>query len=399
MNKQQPALILGCHKIGLGIIRALGEKGVPVVGISYSKMDMGYASKYVIEHHRSPHPDMDPEGFLSVLMQLGNKWSGSVLIPSDDATLIPVSKQKKRLGSLFKVAADEWPVIEKCVVKKHTYALADQIGVLCPRTKIPSSIGEAKDFVRQIGLPCLIKPTVGHSFFERFKQKMFFARNLADLETLFDQFAEAGVEVMLQEFIPGDDRSGANYNSFVVGGEPVISVTAEKVRLSPPKIGFPRVVVSKRLPELAAPANAFLKALGYDGFSCMEFKRDSRDGIYRLMEINARLNLSTPLSVKAGVNFPYLLYRYALAGEVPRSGDEFHEDIYWIDPGKDIAESIRSYRQERFSAADYIRPYIKPHTFTILSLTDTGPVLKRGHDLVTEGLKRLFNKIQKRRFS
>jgi D-aspartate ligase len=399
MKEMHPALVLGCHKIGLGIIRSLGEKRVPVVGMSYSTMDMGYASKYVVEHHQCPHPDNDPEGFVSRLKDLGDRWSQSVLIPSDDATLIAVSKNKELLGSFFKVAAGDWPVVEQCIIKKHTYDLAERIGVPCPRSRILSSIEEAKAFVREIGLPCLLKPTVGHSFFERFRQKMFFARNLNELENLCMQFTDAGIEVMIQEFIPGNDRCGANFNSFIIKGEPMIAVTAEKVRLSPPQIGFPRVVVSKRLPELLEPANTFLRALGYEGFSCLEFKKDARDGIYRLMEINARLNLSTPLSVMAGVNFPYLLYRHTLQGEIPQPLNGFREGIYWIDPGKDIAESIRSYGKERFSIMEYMKPYIKPHTLTIFSITDMGPFFKRCYDLAIKGGRRMANKLFKRNSS
>jgi predicted ATP-grasp superfamily ATP-dependent carboligase len=139
---------------------------------------------------------------------------------------------------------------------------------------------------------------------------------------------------------------------------------------------------------LTGPANRFLRALGYDGFSCIEFKKDSRDGRYRLMEINARLNLSTPLSVLAGVNFPYLLYRHVLVGEKPPPIAGFREEVYWVDPGKDLAESLRSYWRERFSLPEYLRPYLKPHVLTIPSMTDPGPFLKRSYDLVVESARR-----------
>ncbi len=385
-----PAIVLGCHKIGLGVIRALGRMRVPVVGVSYSKMDMGCASKHLVEHHWCPHPDVDPEGFLSVLNALSHRWNGSVLIPSDDATLIPVSKHKQELTSLFRVATEDWSVVEKCVVKKYTYALAEQIGVQCPRTRICMTGEEARDFARLVGFPCLLKPTVGHSFFERFRQKMFFVNNVRELERLYAQLNEERIEVMLQEYIPGDDRCGVNYNSFFAKGKRLIEVMAQKDRLSPPRIGFPRVVISKRLPELSSPAARFLEALGYSGFSCMEFKKDARDGKYRLMEINARLNLSTPLSVMAGVNFPYLLYRYTANGELPCPINMFREGVYWIDLSKDIWESVRSYRRERFPVLDYVRPYIKPHVFDILASDDVGPTIKRCRNMVNEGLKRFF---------
>lgn len=377
-----PAIVLGCHKMGLGVIRALGEMRVPVVGVYYNRMDMGYVSKYVIARYHCPHPDHDEKGFVSFLIDLASEWKGSVLMPSDDPTLVPTSRHKDALGRFYKVAANDWDVIEKAIFKKYTYALADEIGVPSPRTTIAKEFKDAVSFVKEIGLPCVLKPTVGHLFFEIFRKKMIIIENLKGLEDAFREVEKADMEMMIQEFVPGNDRSGVNYNSFFVRGEQKIEVTAEKVRLTPPFIGFPRVVISKLIPEVLVPGRTILKAMGYDGFSCMEFKRHPKNGIYYLMEINARLNLSTPLSVKSGINFPYLTYKYYLNGEAPEIDDKFTEGIYWIDIGKDIAETIRSYRTENITMKDYLKPYLSPHVFTILSYSDPMPCLKRSLDMV-----------------
>ena len=88
-----PAVILGCHKLGLGVIRALGEQHVPIVSVYYNKNDMGYASKYVSQSHFCPNPDLDEKGFIDVLMRLGENLRGSVLIPSDDPHLVCSRKE------------------------------------------------------------------------------------------------------------------------------------------------------------------------------------------------------------------------------------------------------------------------------------------------------------------
>ena len=211
-----PAIVLGCHKSGLGVIRALGEMKVPIVGVYYNKMDMGYVSKFVIAHHLCPNPDRDEAGFVSFLVDLASKWSGGVVIPSDDTTLIPVSKHKKLLERHFEVAACKWPTTEIFIRKKHTYALAEKIGVPCPRTFIPKTSCQAVDFAKEVGLPCLLKPSVGHSFFNIFREKMVFIENTEQLENAYKKTKEAGIQMMIQEFIPGDDGSGANYNSYFI---------------------------------------------------------------------------------------------------------------------------------------------------------------------------------------
>lgn len=378
----RPAIVLGCHKIGLGIIRSLGQKNIPVVGVSYGRTDMGVSSKYLIAHYCCPHPDYDPAGFVSFLQNLGHKWEGSVLIPSDDATLIPVSMNLVALNPAFRVAAADWGVIEKCIVKKHTYSLASEIGVPCPKTLIPESREALVAFSREIDFPMIVKPTIGHRFYEKFRRKMVFVHNFEEMISTYCQMAESGIEVMIQEFIPGNDCRGANYNSFFAEGRIMIEATAQKVRLSPITIGFPRVVLSKWLPELLEPSAKFLRKLGYTGFSCIEYKMDVRDGVYKLMEINARLNLSSPLSTKSGINFPYIAYLYALTGEIQQQRLDFKEGIYWIDLGKDALESIRSCLRERYSIGDYLRPYFGPHVFSIFSIFDIGPSFRRLSDLL-----------------
>ncbi len=48
----------------------------------------------------------------------------------------------------------------------------------------------------------------------------------------------------------------------------------------------------------------------------LEFKRDARDGTAKLLEINGRFWGSLQLAVDAGIDFPYLLYRLAVDGDV-----------------------------------------------------------------------------------
>jgi hypothetical protein len=111
------------------------------------------------------------------------------------------------------------------------------------------------------------------------------------------------------------------------------------------------------------------------------------------MEINARQNLSGPLSCKCGVNFPYLTYMHALTGTLPEVTSQYKHGVYWIDIGKDIAESIRSYNVERYSLGQYITPYLKPHVFTIPSLKDPMPICKRFYDTIQIVFERVIRKL------
>jgi D-aspartate ligase len=70
----------------------------------------------------------------------------------------------------------------------------------------------------------------------------------------------------------------------------------------------PSVVISKDINGVIESGRKILQASSYDGYSCTEFKKDIRDGKYKLMEINGRHNHSALLSIRCGINFLLIEY-------------------------------------------------------------------------------------------
>lgn len=184
------------------------------------------------------------------------------------------------------------------------------------------------------------------------------------------------MEVLIQEFIPGDDTAGVNYNAYMHDGEPLIACMAQKVRLSPPQTGRPRVLVSRDIPEIATAARTILDGLGVHGFACTEFKQDARDGIYKLMEVNGRPNLSTALSVRCGVNFPTIIYEHLMEARLPTPAP-WRTGLYWVDGLSDALHSARHLRAERSLPPFLLRPYLRPHVWATLELRDVRPFAAR----------------------
>ena len=76
-----PAVVLSSHVVGLGVIRALGSKGVPITAVSYQRHDMGNASKYVTDTLQVPHPEKDESGFIHALLESGEKAFSAAINP------------------------------------------------------------------------------------------------------------------------------------------------------------------------------------------------------------------------------------------------------------------------------------------------------------------------------
>lgn len=382
-----PAVVVGTYTMGLAVIRALGEEGVPVIAVYYDERDMGYLSRYVIEKFRAPHPVKQEIEFITLLKEIGTRYPMSVLYPASDASLVPISRHKSFLESYFRVACPDWKITELFIEKINTYALADAIGVAAPKTVVPKCIEDAKRYAESALYPCLVKPSEGHIYNALFGKKMTLANNSEELIDAYLKADAAGLDVMLQEFIPGEDAQGVNYNAYYINGKPVVEFTAQKVRSAPPQTGSPCLVISSQNDEVLQPGRDILFAMDFSGFACTEFKKDPRDGVYKLMEVNGRHNLSGLVAVRAGVNFPYMQYRHLICGEIP-TANPYKIGVAWIDLTRDLYFGVKQWIKDLNSLRKFFQPYRKPRTFAILDFKDPLPFIKRCWDLFTEQFDR-----------
>jgi D-aspartate ligase len=371
-----PALVVSGHTMALAVVRALGEAGVPVDVLHYDPRDTAQRSRYVANDVRIPHPLKDEPAFVAAILAHAARYERSVLIPASDESVVAVSRNRRELADRSHVACTEWAVTECFIDKGRTYDLAISSGVPTPRTFVPTSTEEAEGQGETIGLPLLVKPSESHLFYERFKRKMIRVDTMAALRSAYGEAAAAGLSVMLQEIIPGCDSSVVNYNSYTWDGVPVAEFTARQLRKAPPAIGSPRVARSERIPEVIEPGRKILAAMGFDGFSCAEFKQDRRDGIYKLMEVNGRHNLSGILAVRCGLNFPLIQYRHLTEGALPET-TTFRSGVYWTDFYRDAGYSVAFFRTDRYSPRAYVAPYARRHCDAIFDRHDMGPFWAR----------------------
>jgi D-aspartate ligase len=385
------AVVLCSSKAGLAVVRALGAAGTRAIGVWYGRTKLACRSRYVQFCHHAPDPEEDEAPFMEYLLSQSDKWCGNVLFPTDDASLLVVSKYREQLAARYRVVAEDWAIVRQLLEKVHTYEIAARCGVPCPRIQAITSTPQALDFARQVGFPCIIKPSVSHTFFKRYHVKMVIARSVNELKGWISRLEDYQDELMLSEFIPGDDTCGANYNSFYRDGSPRQEFTASKVRLKPARIGFPTAVISQHIPEIIEYGRALIGAIGYCGFSCAEFKRDERDNTYKLMEINARHNFSGMLAFRCGINFPYLSYLAAIGQDVPASGLAQINGIYWIDEERDVCGLLSSLRHGGNIARAYLKPYLGKTVFAVFSSRDPLPSLQQAVEsvrfMLTQGRK------------
>ena len=160
----------------------------------------------------------------------------------------------------------------------------------------------------ELGYPVLVKPSAPGGFRQRFARQAFRCETQEELEVAFD--LAASYEPMVQEFIPGGDDELYSLGSYLNrDGEPLGLFSGRKLRQTQNSMGTCRVGESRWVAEVVDEGLRFLRALAFHGLSQVEFKRDSRDGRYKLMEINPRLWQWHGLAAACGTDLPWIAYR------------------------------------------------------------------------------------------
>jgi D-aspartate ligase len=285
---------------GLAAIRSLGRAGIRVLAVDHRPSALGFRSRYA-EPFLSADPGADPQRFVASIRALGKV----VVFPTHDRELNLISEH---LGDLEVLAPfPEWDLLERVQSKREQLDTAALAGVDAPRTHYPGSTQEARGAAEELGLPVLVKPEHPVGFKQRFRKQAFRCATLdevAEAYTSAEEFAP-----MVQELIPGGDDTLYTVGSYLSrAGLPLGIFSGRKLRQTPPGVGTCRVGEAVWMQEAVDAALRLLEAFGYYGLSQVEFKRDPRDGGFKLMEINPRLWQWHGLATACGVDLPRIAY-------------------------------------------------------------------------------------------
>ncbi len=302
-------LLIGGEHPGLGIARSLGRRGIPVYVVD-DQHSVSSFSRYV---HRVIHTDdlLDERKTVEAVLEIGHRYGlkGWVLFPTRDETVAAFSRYRRELESFFRLTTPDWKVVRWALDKRNTYNLALQLKIPSPQTWTPlrsADLGTLYD-----KLPLAIKPAIKEKFFYSTGAKAWRANTPEQLHCLFEKATRLipAEEVMVQEIIPGDGRQQFSYCAFFRDGHAHSSMVARRGRQHPREFGRAATYVeSLELPIVEELSERLLRAINYYGLVEVEFKLDPRDGLFKLLDINARTWGFHSLGAPAGVDFPYILF-------------------------------------------------------------------------------------------
>lgn len=374
MTNNTGALVIGGNYRGLSIARSLGRKRVPVWVTTPPHERIASLSRYTLR--TLPWTTGGSEEQAAYLLGLAEKHhlDGWVLFPTEDESAALLAKFHRELSSRFRVTTPNWEVLRWAYDKRLTYRLAAKESVDYPWTLHPTN--EADLEAAACPFPVILKPAIKASVNRFTVDKAWPAENR---DLLLARYREARELVppdliLVQEIIPGGGESQFSFTALCSEGRLLAWLTARRTRQYPIDFGHSSSFVETfDVPELEQLARRLLAAIHYTGIAEVEFKYDCRDGRFKLLDINPRIWTWASLCGRAGVDYPYLLWRM-MVGE-PVSGITGRTGIGWVRMSTDLPAAFHEMVRGRLSVGAYLCSLRSPLEFSLVAADDPLPWL------------------------
>ncbi len=358
---------------GLGIVRSLGGRGIPVWVLT-DVPSLAAASRYAQRTLLWPAQAEDQRVDYLLDLAAHHRLEGWAIFPTSDGAAALVARHHARLADRFQLTTPPWDVLRWAYDKRPTYALAAAAGVDYPWTCSPASRQEVARL--ECSFPAILKPALKPSLNRFTRAKAWRVDDRQSLLARYDEACEliSPNLILVQDLIPGQGEAQFSYAALCQDGQPIASVVARRARQYPLDFGWTSTFVETvDRPEVEEAARRLLAAMQYTGIAEVEFKRDPRDGRYKLLDVNARAWAWHTLARRAGVDFPYLMWRQISGETVPpvraRSG------VRWVLMPVDLAAAVGEIWRRHLSPRAYLHSLRAPLESASFSVEDPLPGL------------------------
>ena len=368
------AVVTGASYRALAVVRSLGRRGIRVRVVRSDEHALAGSSRYAQRPFGGPRA-WGPQQ-VGQLLELAERESmrGWVLIPTHDEEAAVIARHRDELASRYRVTTPAWETLRAAYDKRFTYTLGARLGLHQPWTVFPD--GEAALEQAEGRFPVVIKPAYKADANGLTIAKAWRADDPDQLRRLYrNACALVDPEIlMLQELVPGNGRSQLSYAALCSQGDVVAGLAACRLRQYPMDFGRASSFVETiDDPSVERDAGRLLAAMRFTGMVEVEFKRDPATGSNLLLDVNPRAWGWQSLGARAGVDFPFLLWRLATGEKVPAT--RAVAGVRWVRAGTDVLAVAGELAAGRMSLREYLRSLRRPLEFAVFARDDPLPAL------------------------
>jgi len=373
-----PVLLLDGGIVSLSAARSLGKRRIQVFALDIPQNQARF-SRY---SRRIPFRGNNQQAWVEWLTSDGlQEYRGAVIFPCSDDMVEMAARYRPQLEAHYILPEIKDDLLLAMLDKAETYKLAEKIGVPAPKTWVVNSRADIESIMDSVPYPCALKPRYSHDFRGRqLIKKIFTVSNRDALIAEFVRINELGARghfrsnLIVTEIIPGEgeDLFQSYYSYIDENGMPLFHFTKRKLRQYPNDSGNGTYHMTDWNPEVAAIGLHFFQGVGYYGLGAIEFKRDPRDGVLKLMECNPRLTNATELIRRCGFDIAWFVYNRLIGQPLPTM-DEYRRGVRLIRPVRDFLSFLDSHRRGRLTWKQWLRSVWHKQHFETFAWSDLLP--------------------------
>lgn len=384
-NIKNAAIVVGdWHFNSLGLIRSLGEEGIPCYFINTSNGGYAENSKYTVKTIEASDEKSVVEAIVSVAKALNEP---PLLFPSSDLSALYIDRNRAVLGKHC-ICPGANGDIERVMDKSVMCEAAKNAGFNIPNGATVELDENGRDFIKNFKLPFLIKPLLS---VEGKKADIVVCRTGRDVETAIDfLYSPDSVysHVLIQEFVEGEKNLMVDYSGCKVPGKKVFMFgQLEKIREYPADRGSTSFsIIKKDITFIDVDmVDRFLESIGFDGIFDLDIK--VVDGVPYFIEINLRNGASSYAFTAGGFNMALAWYREKLGLDKP---EVRFKNVYMMSERDDLNNVI----DKNINIFKWLSDVRKTDVMMIYNRKDPYPFIQAYNPIVSKVLSVIGKKLR-----
>lgn len=294
----------------LAAVRSLGKKDIKTIVVEETRFNPAAFSKYCTKALVCPNPQKHPDEFFQYISSIIKEYQCDVFFPMDEDTVAVAMEHKEELEKLCSLPLPSYESYEITSDKGKAYKHAMSVGVDIPKTAFPSGAHNLHEITEHLKYPLMVKPVKSNG-----GRGIKTVSSKEDLVKTYLEVHEHYPNPVIQEHLGEGEVYDVVllYNSL---SELRASFVQRHVRKYPLVTGPSTVQESVDYPEMLELALKYMEGLKWCGIADLEFMVQKETGKIKFIELNCKFWNSLQMGIYAGVDFPWLLYKIAVDGDV-----------------------------------------------------------------------------------
>lgn len=299
---------INAYNMAISFHEAYGIKPILI-----GKQQMAFTNLSSVIERIEIYPTLsDPDQFVPILNQVASKLKSTkklLLVGTNDAYVRLIIENETVLKEHYVFNYINETLMNQLQTKSNFYKFCKEYGIETPETYFYDCSGTVP-FNEQLTYPVIIKPSNGIAYYNhKFvgQQKVYKVESKEEFDRVVNMITASGYqeELIIQDYIPGDDTYMWDSVVYVNSSGNTQLVTFAQVVLqehTATAIGNYTALITRYNKEMMEKLQHFMEEIGYVGFANFDIKYDTRDGKFKVFEVNIRQGRSSYYVTALGHN-------------------------------------------------------------------------------------------------